>query len=120
VSEVEDDGHHLIGKQQVVGVEVVNGTLFGLTERAGAGYAPQHEEAEVVGVDGRGTINHLTCLIVVIERLPHEVDTVTEGLTMALSEHEVVQQGQRASEGPAVQAFTHDIQRGSGAVGTFW
>jgi hypothetical protein len=67
--------------------------LFGLTERAGAGDATQHDEAEVVGVDGRGTINHLTCLIVVIERLPREVDIVIEGLTKALSGHEVVQQG---------------------------
>jgi hypothetical protein len=98
---VEDVGHHLIRIQQVVGVEGVNDTLFGPTEGAGAGYATQHE-AEVVGVDGRGTMNHLTCLIVVIERLPHEVDIVTEGLTMALYEHEVVQQGQRASKGPAV------------------
>jgi hypothetical protein len=55
-----------------------------------------------VGVDGRGAINHLTGLVVVIERLPHEVDIVIEGLSRALSEHEVVQQGQRASNGPAV------------------
>jgi hypothetical protein len=99
---VEDDGHHFMSRQHVVGVEGVNDTLFGLTERVGAGYATQHEEAEVVGVDGRGTINHLTCLIVVIERLPHEVDIVTEGLTTTLAEHEVNLQGQRASKGPAV------------------
>jgi hypothetical protein len=73
-----------------------------MTEVAVAGYATHHEEAEVVGVDGRGTVNHLICLIVVIERVPHEVDIVTEGLTRALSEHEVVQQGQRASKGPVV------------------
>jgi hypothetical protein len=55
--------------------------------------ATHHEEAEVVGVDGCETINHMTCLIVVIERLPKEIDIVTEGLTRALSEHEVVHQG---------------------------
>jgi hypothetical protein len=76
--------------------------LFGLTERTDVGYATQHEEAEVVGVDGRGTINQLTCLVVVIERLPHEVDIVSEGLIKAPPEHEVVQQGESASEGPAV------------------
>jgi hypothetical protein len=64
--------------------------LFSLTERAGVENTTQHEEAEVVGVDGRGAINHLTCLVVVIERLPHEVDIVTEGLSKAMHEHEVV------------------------------
>jgi hypothetical protein len=67
VCQVEDVRHHLIGGQHVVGVESVNGTLFGLAERAGAGYATQHEEAQVVGVDGCGTINKLTCFITIIE-----------------------------------------------------
>jgi hypothetical protein len=31
-----------------------------------------------VRVDGSGAINHLTCLVVVVERLPHVVDIVTE------------------------------------------
>jgi hypothetical protein len=31
-----------------------------------------------VGVDGSGAINHLTCLVVVVERLPHVVGIVTE------------------------------------------
>jgi hypothetical protein len=84
---VEDVGHHPIAGHKVVGVEGVNGTLFSLTERAGAGNATQHEEAEVVGVDGRGTINELTSCIVVIERLSHEVDIVSKGLTKALPEH---------------------------------
>jgi hypothetical protein len=87
---VEDVGHHLISRQQVVGVEGVNATLLGLTERAGAGYSTQHEEAEVVGVGGRGTINHLRGLVAVIECLPHEVNIVNEGPTRALPEHEVV------------------------------
>jgi hypothetical protein len=90
VCKVEDAGHHLISIQHVVGVEGVNDTLLGLTERAGAGYATQHEEAEVVGVDGRGTINQLTCLDVVIERLSHEVDIVSKGRTRTMHEHEVV------------------------------
>jgi hypothetical protein len=67
-----------MGRHHVVGVEGVDDTLFGLTEGACAGDATQHEEAEVVGVDCRETINHLTCLIVVVERLPQEVDIVTE------------------------------------------
>jgi hypothetical protein len=95
-----------------------NDTLFGLTEWAGVGDATQHEEAEVVAVDGRGTINQLAGLIVVIERLPHEVDVVSKGLTRALPEHEVVQQRERASEGHAVRSFTPDIPGYSSAVGT--
>jgi hypothetical protein len=75
---VEDVGHHLISRQEVVSVESVNDTLLGLTERAGVGNATQHEEAEVVRVYGRGSIDHLTCLVVVIERLPHEVDIVSK------------------------------------------
>jgi hypothetical protein len=43
-----------------------------------------------VGVDGRGAINHLTCLVVAIEHLPHEVDMFSEGMTKALPEHKVV------------------------------
>jgi hypothetical protein len=90
VRQVEDVGHHLISIHEVVRVKSVNGTLFGLTERAGAGDATQHEEAEVVRVYGRGSIDHLTGLVVVIERLPHEVDIFSEGLAGALSKHEVV------------------------------
>jgi hypothetical protein len=68
--------------------------MFSLSERAGARNTTQHEEAEVVGVDGRGAINPLTCLVVVIERLPHEVDIFSVGLAMALPEHEIVKQSQ--------------------------
>jgi hypothetical protein len=57
----------------------------------------QHEEAEVVGVTGRGTINQLTCFIVVIELLSHEVDVVIQGLTRALSKHKVIQHRERES-----------------------
>ena len=63
-----------------------------LAERAGARNATQHEEAEVAGVDGRGIINKLTCVIVVIERLSHKVDVVNQGLTRALLGHEAVQE----------------------------
>jgi hypothetical protein len=114
---MEDVGHHLIGGQRISGVERVNYTLFGLTERAGARDATQHEEAEVVGMDGRGTINKLIDLIIIIERLPHEVDVVSEGLTTALPKHAVVQQGERSGKGPAVQSFTQNIPCCSCAVG---
>jgi hypothetical protein len=57
-----------------------------LSQRAGAGNVTQDEEAEVVGVDGRGAVNHMTCLDVVIERMPHEVDIFSEGLAGALPE----------------------------------
>jgi hypothetical protein len=77
VCQVEDDGHHLINRQEVVSVEGVNDTLHALSKRAGARNATQHEEAEVVAVYGRGSINHLTFLVVVIERLLHEVDIVS-------------------------------------------
>jgi hypothetical protein len=75
---VEDVGHHVISGQQVVCVERVDDALFGLTVWAGVGNTARHEETEVVGVNGSGTINHLTYLVVVVERLPHVVDIVTE------------------------------------------
>jgi hypothetical protein len=75
---VEDAGHHVISGQHVVCVERVDDALFGMTVWAVAGNTVQHEETEVVGVIGSGTINHLTCLVVVVERLPHVVDIVTK------------------------------------------
>jgi hypothetical protein len=75
---MEDDGHHVISGHHVVCVERVDDALFGLTVWAGVGNTMQHEETEVVGVNGSGTINHRTCLVVVVERLPHVVDIVTE------------------------------------------
>jgi hypothetical protein len=73
-----------------------------------------------VGVDGRGAVNHQTCLVVAIKRLPHEVDMFSEEMAKALPGHEVVQQSRRASKGPGVEAFIHDVPRGSGAVGKGW
>jgi hypothetical protein len=87
-----------------------------LTVWAAAGNTAQHEETEVVGVDGSGAINHLACLVVVIKGLAHGVDIVTEGLAKALSHHHVLQEGQGASKRPAVEAFTQDVPRGSGAI----
>jgi hypothetical protein len=78
VRQVEDAGHHVISGQQVVCVERVDDALFGLTVWAVAGNTAQHEETEVVGVNGSGTIDHLTCLVVVVERLSHVVDIITE------------------------------------------
>jgi hypothetical protein len=75
---VEEVGHHVISGQHVVCVERVDDALFGLTVWAGAENTAQHEETEVVGVNGSGTINHMTCLVVVVECLPHVVDIVTE------------------------------------------
>jgi hypothetical protein len=75
---VEDDGHYVTSGQHVVCVERVDDALFGLAVWAGARNTAQHEETEVVGVNGRGTINPLTSLVVVVERLPHVGDIVTE------------------------------------------
>jgi hypothetical protein len=109
---VEDAGHHVIIGQHVVCVERVDDALFGVTVWAGTRNTALHEETEVVGVNGSGTINHLTCLVVVVERLPHVVDIVTEGLSRALSDHQVVQERQGASKGPTVETFTQDVPRG--------
>jgi hypothetical protein len=78
VRQVEDACHHVISGKPVVGVERVDDALFGLTVWAGARNTVQHEETEVVGVNGGGTINHLTSLVVVVELLPHVVNIVTK------------------------------------------
>ena len=39
---------------------------------------------------------------------------------MALSDHQVVQEGQGASKRPVVEAFTQDVPRGSGTVRAGW
>jgi hypothetical protein len=62
-----------------------------LAERASAGYATQHEQAQIMRVDGCIPINRFAGFVVVVERLPREVDVVGQGLTRALLEHEVVQ-----------------------------
>jgi hypothetical protein len=75
---VEDASHHFTSGQKVVCVERVDDAMLGLTVWTVAGNTAQHEESEVVRVDGSGTINHLIGLVVVVERLPHVVDIVTE------------------------------------------
>jgi hypothetical protein len=110
---MKNDGHHLIGGQEAFCVEDINHTLLGLAEGAGARNAAQHEEAKVVWVDGCRPIYELTSFVVLIECLPEEVDVFR-----ALSEHEVVQESERAREGFVVQPFTHDVLGCSGAVGT--
>jgi hypothetical protein len=45
------------------------------------------------------------------------VHVLGEGLAMALPGHEVVQQGKRAGEGPAIQTLTKDVQSCCDAVG---
>jgi hypothetical protein len=47
-----------------------------------------------------------TGFIVVIKRMPHEVDVFGHGLAGALPEDAVVQEGEGAGEGPAVLPFT--------------
>jgi hypothetical protein len=115
---VVDVGHHLVGGHEVVFVKRVDDTLFRLAERSVAGYATQHEQSQIVEVDGRGTVNQLAGFIVVIKRLPHEVDVVGHGLTGAVPpEHEILQEVKGAGEGPAVQPFTHDVPSCCGAIG---
>jgi hypothetical protein len=94
--------------------------MFSLTVWAVARNTAQHEDIEVVRVDGSGAIKYPAGIVVVIERLPHVVNIVIEGLPWALSDHLVVQQGQGASKGTTVDAFTHDVPRGSGADKTCW
>jgi ribosomal protein S8E len=45
---------------------------------AAAENTAQHEETEVVGVDGNGAINHLARLVVIIKGLAIGVDIVIE------------------------------------------
>jgi hypothetical protein len=100
---VENTGHHLVGGHEVVCVEgIINHTLLGLAEGAGVGNAAQHEEAKVVWVDGYRPMYEMGCFIVLIECLHEEVDVASHGLVRALSEHDVVEEGERAREGPAV------------------
>jgi hypothetical protein len=81
---VEDVGHHFVGGHEVICVEGVDDTLLCLSERTVVGYATQHEHAQIVGLDGCRTINYLADFIVVIERLPHEVDVVGQSMSMRL------------------------------------
>jgi len=78
VREVENAGHHFISRHDVVRVKGVDDALLRLTVWAAAGNTAQHEETEVVGVDGNGAINQLACVVVVVKGLAHVVDIVTE------------------------------------------
>jgi hypothetical protein len=84
LSHVEYVDHNLVCGEEVVGIEGVDDALFGMARGSVAGYTPQHEHAHVVRVDGCGAINQLASCIIVIKRLPLEVDVVGQGLTMAL------------------------------------
>jgi hypothetical protein len=99
---VEIAGHHLIGGHEIVCVEGINNTLLNVAEGAGAGNAAQHEEAKVVWVGGYIPIYEMAGFTILIECLHEEVDVDNQGLVRALSEHEVVQEGERAREGLAV------------------
>jgi hypothetical protein len=91
LDKVENTSHDFVRRQKVVCVECVDDALFGMAERSVGGYPTQHEEAHVVRWMA---INNLTCFVVVIKYLPHEVDVLGEGLARALPEHEVVQHGE--------------------------
>jgi hypothetical protein len=75
---VEDASHHFISGQHVVCVERVDDALLGLTVWTVAGNTAQHEETDVVRLDGSSSINHLIGIVVVVECLPRVVDLVTE------------------------------------------
>jgi hypothetical protein len=64
--------------------------MFGLAERTGARHATQHEEAQVVRVDGCIAVNYLTGFVVVVKVLAHEVSVLGDGLSGALPKHEIV------------------------------
>jgi hypothetical protein len=78
VRKVENAGHHFISSNYVVRVKGVDDALLRLTVWAAAGNTAQHEETEVVVVDGNGAINQLACVVVVVKGLAHIVDIVTE------------------------------------------
>jgi hypothetical protein len=70
---VEDDGRHFVRGEEVVCVERVDDTLFGLTEVAGATDATEHKEAQIVRMDGSKAIDHVAGLVLVGKGLTHEV-----------------------------------------------
>jgi hypothetical protein len=75
-SHVKDVGHHLVRGKEVVGVERVDDTLFGLNKIASARDVAEHEESHVVRMDGCRAIDHLAGLVVVVKRMTHEVDVI--------------------------------------------
>jgi hypothetical protein len=50
---VEDVFHDFVRRHEVVSVEGIFDALLSLADRTVAGYATQHEEAQVVRVDSR-------------------------------------------------------------------
>jgi hypothetical protein len=47
-----------------------------MSERSRIGYATQQVHSQIVGVDGCRTINQLTRLIAIVERLSQGVDVI--------------------------------------------
>jgi hypothetical protein len=95
---VEDVGHHFACREEVVGVERVDDTLFGHTEVAGVRDVGEHEESHVVRMNGSIAIYHIEGLVVVDKGLAHEVDLFCKRLTRAVAKHEVVKQRKGACE----------------------
>jgi hypothetical protein len=90
--QVSDDGHYLVSGEEVVGVERVDDTLFCLSKMASAGDAAEHEESQVVRMDGCRAIDHFARPVVVVKVLTHEVGVLYMGLFRALTEHQGVQE----------------------------
>jgi hypothetical protein len=63
---VEDASHHVIIGQHVVWVERVDDALLGLTVWTGAGDTAQHEETEVVSVDGKVVLSSTNMIFFVL------------------------------------------------------
>jgi hypothetical protein len=113
---VEDASHHFVRGEEVVCVKRVDDTLFGVTEVAGAKDATEHQEAQVVRMDGSITMDHLACLVLVVKGLTHEVNVLYERMVRALAKHEVVQQRKGTCERATIETFAHDVPSGSGSV----
>jgi hypothetical protein len=94
--EVEDSCHHFVRGEEVVCVERVDDTLFGMIEVAGARDDTEHGEAHVVRMEGNIAIDHPACLVAVVKGLTHEADVVCERLARAQVKHEAVEQRKRA------------------------
>jgi hypothetical protein len=51
LSQVKDDAYHLVRREEVVGVERVDDTMFCQTKVSIAGDAAEHEKSQVVRMD---------------------------------------------------------------------
>jgi hypothetical protein len=61
-----------------------------MADVAGVGDATEHEEAQVVRMDGNIAIDNLGGLVAVVKGLTHEVDVFCERQARAVAKHDVV------------------------------